>query len=104
MGRFFVGIVLFRRARKMDRRPKSHFSDNPRGAMGFFYVCYRVVRAGAAVSVLAADLYATAVLLGRRSRTPLIGFNLSDVSLGTKQASALLRLWIASAITGIMVQ
>src|SRR5438270_4080949 len=81
MGRFFVGFVLFRRARKMDRQPKSRLPVSPRGAMGLYDLCSRVVRAGAAVSVLAADLYVTAALLGWRSRTPLVGFDLSDVSL-----------------------
>ena len=81
MGRFLLGLILFRRAWKMDSQPKSDLADSPRGAMGHYNLCSRVVRAGATVSVLAADLYVAAALLGRRSRTSLVGFDLSDVSL-----------------------
>jgi hypothetical protein len=67
--------------RKMDGATSSGHPGFRRRPLGGFYLCIRVVRAGAVVSILAADLHIAAALLDRLSGPSFLCFNVPLIRL-----------------------
>jgi hypothetical protein len=78
-GRFLLGAGILRSSRKVDRHARPRLACRRRCALGHSDLVARMVRAGALVSVLAADLHITAAVLDRLSGPSLVGIDVSVI-------------------------
>jgi len=111
VGRFLLGASLLRSFRKVDRHARPRLACRRCCALGHPDLVARMVRAGALISVLAADLHVTAALLDRLSGPSLVGVHVplffwlrrSPSERRALQGRAFLQIWSLAAIAGILL-
>jgi len=81
VGRFLLGASLLRSFRKVDRHARPRLACRRCCALGHPDLVARMVRAGALISVLAADLHITAALLDRLSGPSVVGIYVPAIRL-----------------------
>lgn len=86
VGRFLLGASLLRSFRKVDRHARPRLACRRCCALGHPDLVARMVRAGALISVLAADLHVTAALLDRLSGPSLVGVHVPAILLAPSLA------------------
>jgi len=80
---FFLGAGLLRSFRKVDRQSRSRLARRRCCALGHPDLVARMVRAGALVSVLAADLHFATAVLDRLPRPSIVGVYVPVIRLAS---------------------